>query len=156
MDIKIQTKISVLLEKINYLQQSIAQNGGVVNKVDKDLLVNYVRELYELSLSIPIQNQQAPQQYLSNHIYLNRIPILLIRISSRIIRHLIINRKIFHLIRVLVISINHLNNLISHRNINHLNNRLQIMAVTQQLTLKVRVLKRTEILMVMVTETVLH
>lgn len=61
MDIKIQTKISVLLEKINYLQHSINQNGDVVNKIDKDLLVNYVRELYELCLSIPIQNSTQYQ-----------------------------------------------------------------------------------------------
>jgi len=58
MDIKIQTKISVLLEKINYLNQGIQQQGGSVSKVDKDLLTNYVRELYEVVLSIPLPEQQ--------------------------------------------------------------------------------------------------
>jgi hypothetical protein len=62
MDISIQTKIAVLVEKINYLNQSIMQNGGVVTKVDKDLLVNYVRELYELVLGLPVQMPQYPTQ----------------------------------------------------------------------------------------------
>lgn len=62
MDISIQTKIAVLVEKINYLNQSIIQNGGVVSKVDKDLLVNYVRELYELTLGLPVQMPQYPPQ----------------------------------------------------------------------------------------------
>jgi hypothetical protein len=60
MDVGIHTKISVLVEKINYLQHSIAQNGGVVSKVDKDLLVNYVRELYELILALPVSMPQYP------------------------------------------------------------------------------------------------
>ncbi len=63
MDIQLQTKISVLLEKIYYLQHSMQQNGGIVSKVDKDLLVNYVRELYELTLTLPVISQQPyPQQ----------------------------------------------------------------------------------------------
>ncbi len=62
MDIGVQTKITVLVEKINYLQHSIAQNNGVVSKVDKDLLVNYVRELYELVLSLPVNMPQYPTQ----------------------------------------------------------------------------------------------
>ncbi len=60
MDINIHTKIAVLVEKINYLQHSISQNGGVVSKVDKDLLVNYVRELYELVLGLPVSMPQYP------------------------------------------------------------------------------------------------
>ncbi len=68
-DIKTETKISVLIEKINYLFQSIQFNNGVINKIDKDLLLNYVRELYELTLSLPVDHPQAnmmqqfPQQY---------------------------------------------------------------------------------------------
>ena len=64
MDIKISTKISVLLEKINYLQLSIQQSGGYVSKVDKDLLINYTRELYDLALAIQVQqpNYQYPPQ----------------------------------------------------------------------------------------------
>jgi hypothetical protein len=62
MDVGIHTKISVLIEKINYLQHSIAQNGGVVSKVDKDLLVNYVRELYELILALPVSMPHYPTQ----------------------------------------------------------------------------------------------
>src|SRR6476620_4060763 len=54
MDIKVQTKISVLLEKIHYLNLSIQQQGGTVGKVDKDLLTNYVRELYETVLTLPV------------------------------------------------------------------------------------------------------
>jgi hypothetical protein len=60
MDISVQTKISVLIEKINYLQHAIAQNGGVVSKVDKDLMVNYVRELYELVLGLPVNMPHYP------------------------------------------------------------------------------------------------
>ncbi len=68
-DIKIETKISVLIEKINYLFQSIQFNNGVINKIDKDLLLNYVRELYEMTLSLPVDHPQAnvmqqfPPQY---------------------------------------------------------------------------------------------
>jgi len=67
-DIKIETKISVLIEKINYLFHSIQMNGGSINKIDKDLLLNYVRELYELTLAIPADQQpnmmqQLPPQY---------------------------------------------------------------------------------------------
>lgn len=60
MDIKIQTKISVLLEKIHYLNLSIQQQGGTVGKVDKDLLTNYVRELYETVLMLQVQNPGYP------------------------------------------------------------------------------------------------
>ncbi|GDX51623.1 hypothetical protein LBMAG27_06700 [Bacteroidota bacterium] len=68
-DIKTETKISVLIEKVNYLFQSIQFNNGVINKIDKDLLLNYVRELYELTLSLPVDHpqssmtQQFPPQY---------------------------------------------------------------------------------------------
>ncbi len=68
-DIKTETKISVLIEKVNYLFQSIQFNNGVINKIDKDLLLNYVRELYELTLSLPVDHPQAnliqqfPPQY---------------------------------------------------------------------------------------------
>lgn len=58
MDIKIQTKITVLLEKIQYLNAGIQQQGGIASKVDKDLLTNYVRELYEVVLSLPIPEAQ--------------------------------------------------------------------------------------------------
>jgi hypothetical protein len=70
MDIKISTKISVLLEKINYLQLSIQQSGGYVSKVDKDLLINYTRELYDLALAIQVQQpnyQYPPQDYNPNY-----------------------------------------------------------------------------------------
>lgn len=60
MDIKIQTKISVLLEKIQYLNQGIQQQGGAVSKLDKDLLTNYVRELYEMVLTMPVQTPGYP------------------------------------------------------------------------------------------------
>ena len=60
MDIKVQTKISVLLEKIHYLNLSIQQHGDAVNKLDKDLLTNYVRELYELVLTLPVQTSGYP------------------------------------------------------------------------------------------------
>ncbi len=68
-DIKIETKISVLIEKINYLFHSIQFNNGEINKIDKDLLLNYVRELYELTLALPVDHPQAnvmqqfPPQY---------------------------------------------------------------------------------------------
>lgn len=64
MDIKIQTKISVLLEKIHYLNQGIQQQGGLASKVDKDLLTNYVRELYELVLSMPSQQPYQDPSYM--------------------------------------------------------------------------------------------
>lgn len=60
-DIKTETKISVLIEKINYLFQSIHLNNGAINKIDKDLLLNYERELYELTLSLPVDNPQVQQ-----------------------------------------------------------------------------------------------
>jgi len=68
-DIKTETKISVLIEKINYLFHSIQFNNGIINKIDKDLLLNYVRELYELTLALPIDHPQVnvmnqfPPQY---------------------------------------------------------------------------------------------
>jgi hypothetical protein len=71
-DIKTETKISVLIEKINYLFQSIHLNNGAINKIDKDLLLNYERELYELTLSLPVdqpQVQQMPQQFQQPNYY---------------------------------------------------------------------------------------
>lgn len=67
MDSKTTVKISVLVEKISYLLNSI-QSQGQVNKIDKDLMVGYVKELYETTLqlqtmeqSLPPQNYNAPQ-----------------------------------------------------------------------------------------------
>ena len=65
MDIQAQTKIAVLIEKINYLNHSV-QHGGGMTKIDKDLMLGYVKELYETLLSfnveMPVQ-QQPPQNY---------------------------------------------------------------------------------------------
>lgn len=63
-DIKTQTKIAVLIEKINYLFQSIQQHGGAINSIDKDLMMSYVRELYELTMSLQPDN---PQQQMPSH-----------------------------------------------------------------------------------------
>ena len=72
MDIRIQTKIAVLLEKINYLNSGIQQQGGAVSKVDKDLLTSYVRELYELILSLPLQPSAYPDP---NYMYQTAQPV---------------------------------------------------------------------------------
>ena len=79
-DIKTETKISVLIEKINYLFHSIQFNNGVINKIDKDLLLNYVRELYELTLALPIDHPQVnvmnqfPPQYQQPQQYYQQPP----------------------------------------------------------------------------------
>lgn len=64
-DKKTQTQIDVLIEKISYLFNSIQQSGGIVNKIDKDLMMGYVRELYEATMSLQPdmpQQQMPPQQ----------------------------------------------------------------------------------------------
>ena len=65
MDLRTQTKITVLVEKISYLLNSIQQQGHV-SKIDKDLMSNYVKELYEATLQLQVTEaglqQQATQQ----------------------------------------------------------------------------------------------
>ncbi len=67
-DKKTQTQIDVLIEKISYLFNSIQQSGGVVNKIDKDLMMGYVRELYEATMSLQpdTPQQQMPPPQLMN------------------------------------------------------------------------------------------
>ena len=82
MDLRTHTKITVLVEKISYLLKSI-ESQGQVSKIDKDLMVNYVKELYETTLQVQTSdsqnynqhtNQQAPQYPPSNEQQSNYYP----------------------------------------------------------------------------------
>ena len=66
MQVKVETKIAVLLEKMNYLFSSIQKNG-TMSRIDRDLMTGYTKELYELLLSAehPQQEIQAAPAYLN-------------------------------------------------------------------------------------------
>lgn len=68
-DIKTQTHIAVLIEKINYLFNSIQHGGGMVNKIDKDLMMGYVRELYEVTMSLQPDLPQPTNPYQQQSFY---------------------------------------------------------------------------------------
>lgn len=65
MDYRANTKVSILIEKINYLNNAIQSSGGQLSKIDKDLMVGYVMELYEtlLGFSTDAQQNYPQQQY---------------------------------------------------------------------------------------------
>src|SRR5436190_948953 len=48
--------IKSLSEKIERLMESVGKNSGRFSSIDKDLLTNYVRELYEMIVSIRPQS----------------------------------------------------------------------------------------------------
>jgi hypothetical protein len=45
LDSKSQTKFAVTLDKINFLFQSVQQNGGILSEMDQTILKNYLKEL---------------------------------------------------------------------------------------------------------------
>ncbi len=57
-------RIKQLSEKMARLLDAVGKNGGRFSSIDKDLLTNYVRELYELSVGI---HPQAPSTNFSSH-----------------------------------------------------------------------------------------
>jgi len=52
-------QIKTLSEKIERLLESVGKNSGRFSSIDKDILTNYVRELYELIVSIRPQSQSV-------------------------------------------------------------------------------------------------
>src|SRR5580765_3522606 len=52
-------QIKNLSEKIERLLESVGKNTGRFSSIDKDMLTNYVRELYELSVSINPQSSSV-------------------------------------------------------------------------------------------------
>jgi len=56
------SRIRQLNEKMQHLLETVGKNGGRFSQIDKDLLSGYVRELYELAVSIqPSSNISAPR-----------------------------------------------------------------------------------------------
>src|SRR4249920_152103 len=56
------SRIRQLNEKMQHLLETVGKNGGRFSQIDKDLLSGYVRELYELAVSIqPSSNISTPR-----------------------------------------------------------------------------------------------
>ena len=62
-------RIVQLNEKMQHLLEAVNKNGGRFSSIDKDLLTGYVRELYELAMSVrPVSNiPPAPPQEFIQH-----------------------------------------------------------------------------------------
>jgi hypothetical protein len=69
-------KIKHLSEKIGRLLESVEKNNGRFSSIDKDLLTNYVRELYEMIVSVdpqsaPVTSAPAENKMLKSSLYSN-------------------------------------------------------------------------------------
>ncbi|MEL7252458.1 MAG: hypothetical protein AAFO03_28870 [Bacteroidota bacterium] len=51
----------ILLEKINALQKSISLDKGEVSTIERDLMLSYIRQLYETYLSSEVSSAPAPK-----------------------------------------------------------------------------------------------
>ena len=60
MDLK---QAKVLLEKIDRLMQSMSTDSGRVSAIEKDLMLNYIRELYETFISADTRAKGESRQY---------------------------------------------------------------------------------------------
>jgi hypothetical protein len=58
MSSKILVKVEVLIEKLNVLYEDIAKRGGDFTDVDRELLISYSRELYEISQRLKISGDK--------------------------------------------------------------------------------------------------
>ncbi len=55
-----QKQVDVLLEKINSLNKNIRMGDGQVSAIERDLMLNYIRQLYEQFLSDGVENTPQP------------------------------------------------------------------------------------------------
>ena len=53
-------RVSKLIEKINVLHDSLLSIDEEMSSIEKDLLLNYIRQLYEQVLEIGTEGQSAP------------------------------------------------------------------------------------------------
>lgn len=61
-------RVKHISERIGLLLESVRNNNGNFSSIDKDLLANYVRELYELIVSINPHAPANPLNSTNNHI----------------------------------------------------------------------------------------
>lgn len=53
-------KVEVLIEKLNVLYEDITKRGGELTDIDRELLISYSRELYEITQRLKVSVEKVP------------------------------------------------------------------------------------------------
>jgi hypothetical protein len=57
---KILVKVEVLIEKLNVVYEDITKRGGEFTDIDRELLISYSRELYEITQRLKVSADKIP------------------------------------------------------------------------------------------------
>lgn len=57
---KILVKVEVLIEKLNVVYEGITKRGGEFTDIDRELLISYARELYEITQWLKVSVDKVP------------------------------------------------------------------------------------------------